>query len=247
MARICSIHQPSYWPYLGLFDKVARSDIFVFLDDVQYVKNEFKNRNRIFINSPGSEESERVDWLTLPVRHVGLAQTIAESEVIAPARALRKHWHTISQAYATVAGFQQLKESLEALFKSQARERLPLSDISVATTTFGFDILGIKTRIAGQSSAIADKSSDPTQRLIDICKSVGADTYLAGTGGRKYMQVEEFERQGIRLTWQDWKPFPYPQRHSPQKFIPHLSSLDFFLNLGTAAASHFSASLTPRV
>jgi hypothetical protein len=89
---------------------------------------------------------------------------------------------------------------------------------------------------------MGDKSSDPTQRLIDICKRVEADTYLAGAGGRDYMRIEEFERQGIQLIWQDWKPFSYPQKHSPEEFVPHLSSLDFFLNRGSESATFLSSS-----
>jgi hypothetical protein len=242
MARICSIHQPSYWPYLGLFDKVARSDVFVFLDDVQYVKNDFKNRNRVFINSPASSDPRRVDWLTLPVRHVALSQTIAESTVPNARAIMRKHWNTVCQAYSMAGGFQQVKVKLEMLFNAHAREPLALADINIETTHFGFDVLGIKTEIAPRSSSMGDKSSDPTQRLIDICKRVEADTYLAGAGGRDYMRIEEFERQGIQLIWQDWKPFSYPQKHSPEEFVPHLSSLDFFLNRGSESATFLSSS-----
>lgn len=240
MARICSIHQPSYWPYLGLFDKVARSDVFVFLDDVQYVKNDFKNRNRIFINSPASADASRTDWLTLPVRHGSLAQTIQETQVINGVTALRKHANTLRQAYGTAPGYQELSESLQSLFQAHARDPLALADINIATVHFAFGVLGIGTEIAGRSSAIEGKSTDPTQRLIDICRHVGADTYLAGAGGKEYMHVEEFERQGIRLLWQEWKPFPYKQKHSEEEFVPYLSCLDLLLNLGGQSREFFA-------
>jgi hypothetical protein len=240
MARICSIHQPSYWPYLGLFDKVARSDVFVFLDDVQYVKNDFKNRNRIFINSPASAEASRTDWLTLPVRHDSMTQTIQETQVVKPVATLRRHANTLRQAYGTMSGFQELSEVLLGLLGAHAREPLGLADLDIATTQFAFDVFGIKADIAGRSSAIENKSTDPTQRLIDICRHVGADTYLAGAGGREYMQVEEFERQGIRLLWQEWKPFPYEQKHSAKEFVPYLSCLDLLFNLGGESREFFA-------
>lgn len=241
MARVCSIHQPSYWPYLGLFDKIARSDVFVFLDDVQFVKNDFKNRNRIFTNSPGAPEADRVDWLTLPVKHVSLGQTIAETAVVQEVETMHKHYKKIEQAYGSAAGFKELRSKLESFFHDQARAPLMLADINVASTLFVLEVLGIKTEILGRSSAIAAKSAEPTQRLIDICKHAGADTYLAGAGGKEYMRVEEFERQGVHLIWQNWEPFAYEQKHSKDKFVPYLSSLDLILNLGVAAADHFAA------
>lgn len=247
MARICSIHQPSYWPYLGLFDKVARSDVFVFLDDVQYVKNDFKNRNRIFINSPASVNAGRIDWLTLPVRHESMTQTIQETQVINGATALRKHANTLQQAYGTLPGYQEFGARLVSLFQAQNRDALALADINIATARFAFDVLGIGTEIAGRSSAIKGKSTDPTQRLIDLCHHVGADTYLAGAGGREYMQVEEFERHGIRLVWQDWKPFPYKQKHSQEEFVPYLSCLDLLLNLGGQSREFFAHIRTANV
>lgn len=247
MARICSIHQPSYWPYLGLFDKVARSDVFVFLDDVQYVKNDFKNRNRIFINSAASADPCRVGWLTLPVRHVAMTQTIEQSDVIDGPRVMRKHWSTVHQAYATATGFPGLKDRLLALFHREMSDPLALAEINIAVIEFGLNLLNIDAQVAGRSSDIQGKSNDPTQRLIDICKHVGADTYLAGAGGHDYMSVEEFQRHGIRLLWQEWKPAPYPQQHSPSEFVPYLSCLDFFLNLGADSAKVFRASQTTHV
>ena len=241
MGRVCSIHQPSYWPYLGLFDKVARSDVFVFLDDVQYVKNDFKNRNRIFTNSPSALDSDRVDWLTLPVKHESLEQTICDTAVVREVDTMRKHYKTIEQAYGNTSGFKELASRLHALFQNHARAPLMLADINIASTSFAFEVLGIKTQVADRSSTIVEKSAEPTQRLIDICKRVGADTYLAGAGGKEYMRVEEFERQGIRLIWQNWEPFAYEQKHSRGKFVPYLSSLDLILNLGVAAADYFAA------
>jgi WbqC-like protein family len=243
MPRVCSIHQPSYWPYLGLFDKVARSDVFVFLDDVQYVKNEFKNRNKLFTQSVKSPDPTRVDWLTLPVRHESLAQTIRGTQVTNLGPTLRKHWATISQAYGAVKGFRELKPELEQLYGELAGLETSLADVNAATTRFVFDKLGITTEIFGMSSAITGKSDDPTQRLIDICRHVGADTYLAGAGAANYMNADEFARAGIALQWQDWHPFPYPQAHSLGKFTPYLCSLDLLLNCGAESAAVFRHSL----
>lgn len=245
MARICSIHQPSYWPYLGFFDKVARSDILVFLDDVQFVKNEYKNRNRLFTNSVKSSDSVRVDWLTLPVRHASMLQTIRDTNIVNLGPTLRKNFATLSQAYGSMPGFRAITLELEQMYSNLGRQRWSLADVNTATTEFAMRKLGIGTKVFGMSSAIREKSNDPTQRLIDICKHVGADTYLAGAGGTKYMQVKEFERQGITLLWQDWHPFSYPQAHAPTAFVPYLCCLDFIFNGGTDCAALFQRSLRP--
>jgi hypothetical protein len=242
MPRVCSIHQPSYWPYLGLFDKVARSDVFVFLDDVQYVKNEFKNRNKLFVNSVRSPEPARVDWLTLPVRHESMAQTIRATRVVNHAATARKHLATISQAYGQAPGFKTWRPEIERLYADIAAGPDSLADINAATTLFAFRHLGISTCVFGMSSAIPDKSEEPTQRLIDICRHVGADTYLAGAGAKNYMRVEELERNGIRVLWQEWHPFPYPQAHSPEKFAPYLCCLDFLINSDGNPAQSFRTS-----
>jgi hypothetical protein len=239
MGRICSIHQPSYWPYLGLFDKIARSDVFIFLDDVQFVKNEFKNRNRLFLHSARSSQRADPGWLTLPVRQEHLDQTIQSTTVMHVSQTMRKQVATIQQAYSAATAYVELSQEIETIYRSCDRDDLKLAEINIAVTEFALRIFDITTEIIGRSSAITQKSKAPTQRLIDLCKIVGADTYLAGAGGKTYMCAEEFERQGIKLEWQEWHPFPYAQVHSPDNFVPYLSCLDLILNQGTRARSFF--------
>lgn len=239
--RTCTIHQPAYWPHLGLFDKIARSDVVVFLDDVQFSHGGFQNRNRLFVNSARSSVSTQTGWLSLPIRREAGVQDIANARVLKPEIVMRKHYDRISQAYSAAAGFGSVRDPLRALYVARAQESVALAGLGVATIVFAMEVLGIKTEVYGMSSTILQKSMDPTQRLIDICRHVGADSYLAGAGGRNYMRVEEFERQGVGLLWQSWSPFSYGQVHSPESFVPHLSCLDFLLNHGSQSAHVFSA------
>lgn len=241
MPRICSIHQPSVWPFLGRFDKIARSDVFVSLDDVQYVKNEYKNRNRLFLNAVKSPQREVVGWLTLPVRAEKLEQTIRDSRVTQVPQTFRKHLVTLQQAYGRAPGFDEVWPKVEGVYRRFEREALSLADINEAMERVVIELLGIQTEWFGPASKITEKSSDPTQRLIDICKHVGADTYLAGAGGQSYMKAAEFERQGIKLIWQEWHPSPYPQVHSPEKFVPYLAALDLLFNCGASARNHYQS------
>ena len=241
MPRICSIHQPSVWPFLGRFDKIARSDVFVSLDDVQYVKNEFKNRNRLFLNSVKSPQRAEVNWLTLPVRVAAMAQTIRETRVTQVSQTFRKQLATLQQAYGRAPAFAEVWPAVEQVYRTFEREDLSLADINEAMERLAMERLEIKTEWFGMASKITEKSSEPTQRLIDICKHVGADTYLAGAGGQTYMQVEEFERQGIKVIWQEWHPAPYPQVHSPGQFVPYLSCLDLLFNCGADSKNHYES------
>jgi hypothetical protein len=241
MKIICSIHQPSFWPYLGLFDKIASSDVFVFLDDVQFIKNEFKNRNRLFLNSINSPNCMDVGWLTMPIRHDSMLQTIRETKVIDIRKSIRRQMSTLNQAYGRSRAFKDVWPAVERLYQQFEQDSLSLADVNEGMTRLVIDWLGIKTELVGSSSQILGKSNDPTQRLIDICKFAGADSYLAGAGGRSYMKVEEFGRQGIKIIWQDWHPPHYRQGHSPEQFVPYLSCLDLLFNCGVESKSHFKS------
>lgn len=229
------------WPFLGRFDKIVRSDVFVSLDDVQYVKNEFKNRNRLFLNSVKSPQRAEVNWLTLPVRVEKMEQTIRETRVAQVPQTFRKHLATLQQAYGRAPAFAEVWPAVEGVYRQFEREDLSLADINEAMERMIIGQLGIKTEWFGAASKITEKSSEPTQRLIDICKHVGADTYLAGAGGQTYMNVAEFERQGIKLIWQEWHPAPYSQVHSPENFVPYLSALDLLFNCGANGKSHYQS------
>ena len=229
------------WPFLGRFDKIARSDVFVSLDDVQYVKNEFKNRNRLFVNSVKSPQRTDVNWITLPVRAEKMEQTIRETRVAQVPQTFRKHLATLQQAYGRAPAFAEVWPAVEQVYRKFEREDLSLADINEAMERAVIELLEIKTEWFGATSQITTKSSEPTQRLIDICRHVGADTYLAGAGGQSYMNVEEFARQGITLIWQEWHPAPYPQVHSPGQFVPYLSCLDLLFNCGREAKNHYQS------
>lgn len=216
--KIVTIHQPQYFPWLGYFDKLSRADVFVSLGDVQFIKNEYKNRTRV-------KGAGGVQWLTVPV-HYHLGQTFAEVRPADEQPWRKKHIDTLRACYGKTPHFARYETEVSALL-SQPWDSL--DTLSRATVDFCCKALGIKVP-AFCSSDIADKSDDQTQRLVDICKHFGATHYLSGPSGREYLREDTFVAAGIAVIYHDYKHPTYQQRFGD--FAPYLSVLDLLCNCG---------------
>ena len=215
---IVSIHQPYYFPWLGYFEKVLKADVFVILDDVQYEKNNFYNRNRV-------KTSNGATWITIPVMYkskINLMDiTIDEKQ-----KWQKKHFDTIFFSYKKAPYFKEHEEFLENIFKNMKYEKL--IDINLYTLKYLFNALEIETPIKYASEL--NINSTATQRLIDITKAVGADTYLSGSSGKNYMDLDLFDKENIDVIYQDYKSPTYTQLGN--HFESNLSILDLLLNHG---------------
>lgn len=214
---IIAIHQPQFMPWLGYFDKMDQVDAFVLLDNVQYKKNEFQNRNRI-------KTPQGPQWLTVPVSYQFPA-LINEVTVRTGDPWRRKHVQTLVANYAKAPYWTDYAESLQTLY---ADELASLAAINRASVAWLQRELGIETPLVVASEM--DLSEEPTQRLLDICKALGASRYLAGVDGRKYMELNRFKEAGIEVVFQDFEHPNYAQLHG--EFTSHLSALDLLLNCG---------------
>ena len=212
-----AIHQPQYMPWLGYFDKMDRADVFVLLDNVQYKKNEWQNRNRI-------KTAQGVQWLTIPVTYA-FPSAILEVQVNQQVTWRRKQWQALTTNYAKAPCWKGLRDCLEEFF---TRDWQMLHQVNRASIDILRERLGIETPMWAASEM--QLSDEPTERLIDICRTVGAEVYLAGVDGRKYMEVERFDAAGIEVLFQEYEHPEYGQLHGP--FQSHLSALDLVLNSG---------------
>jgi hypothetical protein len=213
-----AIHQPQYMPWLGYLAKWAAADAFVFLDTVQYEKNGWQNRNRI-------KTADGARWLTVPV-HARLGTPIAEVGVDGSQPWRARHLRAIEDAYARAPHVERHREALRGLY---AAEWLRLAPLAVASAEWLARTMGIATP-ARPASALGVQASDPTGRLIALCRAAGADTYLAGRDAAKYMDREAFARAGITVQYQRYSHPEYAQLHG--KFAPFLSGLDLLLTHG---------------
>lgn len=217
---IIGIHQPNYLPWLGYFYKIARSDIFVFLDNAQYSKSSFINRNKI-------KTSQGAAWLTVDVLKKGrFKQLINEVEINNDTSWSSTHEKTISQNYSKARYFEKYKNFFEDVYHRRWQQ---LVDLNEALTTLICDISGISGVKFIRASEINVRGQS-TELLINICKAVGADTYLSGFGAKQYMDEKAFEQANISLRYYDFEHPTYHQLWG--EFIPNLSIIDLLFNEG---------------
>ncbi|HEY7862694.1 MAG TPA: WbqC family protein [Thermoanaerobaculia bacterium] len=217
---IVSVHQPHFLPWLGYLNKAVRSDVFVWLHDVQYRKNYFQNRTKI-----RGENGEAL-WLTLPV-HARLSSRIDEvtlADRAAPERLRR----TVEQCYRKAPGFH---ECWPPIRDALAEETDSLEELDRRAFDAVLRLIGSPVRVV-RVAELGVAATDPTDRLVAICRQLGASAYIAGRGGRNYLREESFAHAGIALVWQDFDPAALPYRQTGPGFVPGLSVLDCLLNLG---------------
>jgi hypothetical protein len=219
---IIANHQPQYVPYLGFFYKVARCELLVVMDDVQFIERGHQHRNLIKMQT-GTQ------WLTVPVqrRH---RQRIEEVVIDAAQNWRRKHWAALQANYGPAPYFRQLEPELRAILLEGTQTHLCKLDLDLLQWTMRHLAIDVPMKLSSELCVTGERS----ERHINICRSVGADTYLSGSGGRQYMDLEVFERAGITVRFVDFIPRPYPQRFPQHGFIPNLSVLDALFNCGPA-------------
>lgn len=221
-----AIVQSSYVPWKGYFDLIRCADEFVLLDAVQFTRRDWRNRNRI-------KTPQGLLWLTVPVRTRGrFTQRIDEVEISDPGWAQR-HWRTLLHAYGRAPGFGTVAAELEALYAACDQPRLSQVNEHLLRGVCG--LLGIGTPISRAARVPAE--TDPTQRLVTLCRQAGATEYLAGPSSWAYLREEAFMEAGIAVTTMRYGPYtPYAQLHGP--FEDRVSVLDVLFHTGRDALRH---------
>jgi len=215
---IVAIHQPQYLPWLGYFDKMSRADVFCYLNDVQYKKNEWQNRNRI-------KNARGWQWLTVPVSY-HFPEKINEVKINITTGWQKKHLQALVTNYSRAPFYKTYNTIFEETF---ARDWEFISELNIHLLEHLREALGMNTKTTVISSNL-ELREEPTDRLIDICKATGADTYLAGPDGTKYMDLQRFEQNGIEVMTQEFKHPVYPQLF--EDFESHMSIVDLLFNCG---------------
>lgn len=221
---IVGIHQPNYIPWIGFFHKMHRSDVFVLLDTAPYTKNGYQNR--CMIKGP-----QGAFWLTVPVLTKGRSgQLTKDVDINNSAKWRDKHWKSILQNYSKARCFQQHSDFFEGLYE---REWSRLVDINETIITHIVQELGIQTRLI--SASTLQVSGGGSELLLSICKSIGADTYLSGPSGKRYLNQQRFEEEAILLRYHDFHHPTYDQLGSA--FVQGLSVIDLIFNHGDDSLS----------
>lgn len=216
-----AIMQPTYLPWTGYFALMDQVDAFVFLDDVQFNHRSWQQRNRI--KSPSGPM-----WLTVPVLTKGQRhQLIYEVEINPDEPWQRKHITTISKNYSKAAWISEYQSWLEEAL------RCPWTSLCELTISLANDLtrcLGIHTPFVNASDLKTTGSK--VDKLINICRRLGADEYLSPTGSFEYIEADNrFPDAGIQLLYQHYEHPTYRQLHGG--FLSHLSIVDLLLNEGS--------------
>lgn len=224
---IAAIHQPVYLPWQPYFGKIAQSDVFVFLDDVQYPGGKgFFNRNTV-------KGPQGPVMLTAPVKGRGDKPTVSEIVVDDGQPWQAKHWKTIQVNYAKAPFFSAYAPALEEIYLGRRWQKL--CELNTALICKICELMELKTRFVF-SSQLAIAQDDGLQRLIALVQAVGADTYLTGggAGSMRYMDEDEYSRAGIKVLWHTYEQQPYRQLWGA--YVPDLSILDLLFNRGPQSA-----------
>jgi hypothetical protein len=223
------ILQPSYIPWRGYFHQIAKADLFVFCDDVQYDKRGWRNRNRI-------KTPQGPIWLTIPVLSKGVQTShipILQIQICWDKNWNQDHWRAIQQAYQKTPYFKDYAPLLEDFY--QSRPRL-LIDLTIPLSIALAEALGLNRTRFIRSSQIPDITGNKTDRLINILKVVGGTHYITGPMARDYIEEEKFKDAGIFLEYMDYDYPEYPQLYPP--YNPRISIIDLLFMTGRKAFSY---------
>jgi hypothetical protein len=219
-------HQPHFLPWLGYLDKVQQADVFVVVDHVQFERQNFQNRTEIA--TPGG-----VQWLSVPVRRGSRDDRLIDKRIDNKPDG-RTTWgqrtfRTLAHTYGKTPHFHRYGDVLEELL-TRRWERL--IDLNLALLDFLLDQLQIATPMV-RSSSLSGISGARSDMIVSLCRALGADTYLSGSGGsRQYLDLDRFQRRGLWVEWQSFEHPRYPQAQTRAPFRARMSAVDLLFNCG---------------
>ena len=225
MSIAVAIMQPYIFPYFGYMQLVEASDIFVFYDDVTFIKQGWVNRNRIIIN-------KAIYTFTIPLHEASSFKWIAHTQLKDIEHFKKKFIKQVSQSYASAPGYALGLEYIEAVLSGKPTS---ISDISQKSVTLFFDLLGIEKQFLKSSDLPIAKPGQfsAADRLIEITKHLGGDIYLNPIGGVELYSKAYFASKGIQLNFVSPELKPYRQGKGVE-FIPSLSIIDVIMHLEPA-------------
>jgi hypothetical protein len=216
---IVTIHQPNFAPWLGYFDKIRKSDVFILLDTVPFTKGGFQNRVQI-------KGQHSAQWLTVPIVKAGRTGQSTNSVQInhsAPWRT--NHLRTLQALYAKTRYFQKVSDELINIYSNDT-DRLVEFNVPIIKWMLTKFQIDRKVIFASELNCLGSGTS----LLLSLVQAVGGDTYLSGPSGRNYLELAKFESAGVAVDFHEFTSIEYQQLRPP--FVPGLSALDYLFNVG---------------
>jgi hypothetical protein len=220
-AKKVAILQSNYIPWKGYFDLIASVDEFIIYDDVQFTKNDWRNRNQI-------KTPRGLEWLSIPVGQ-DISRRICD--VTLPAGGWREsHISKLRQNYKGASHYTEIEALLLPIYADTSHATLSALNRDILEAICGY--LGVTTTI----SNVWDypSGSGQTQRLVDVCVAAGASHYISGPAAKSYLDEAAFTARGIAVQWFDYAGYPeYPQFWG--EFVHGVSILDLLFHCGKDA------------
>ncbi len=212
--------QSNYLPWKGYFDLIGSADVFVYYDEVQYTKNDWRNRNRIYTKNG-------LQWLTIPVSRDSVKLKISEVR-LPEVRWQEDHFKILHHGYRAARFFHQLEPLLHDFYR--ARTWTLLSELNRYCTGVIARLLGLTARFLDSKNF--NLTGDRVERLVSLLRQIGATEYLSGPSARAYLNGSEplFDQAGIRLLFKSYEGYPeYQQLRAP--FEHAVSIVDVLANV----------------
>jgi hypothetical protein len=217
-----TIHQVEHLVWLGLLDKIYKSDVFVLADTFDFKKNYFENRNKI-------RTKEGWQWLTVPVEKEN-HKPINEVSIIYNETWQKKYLGALKQNYSNSPCFNRYYPEIEMCIMEKYGQTIYISDLNEILLKLFLKWFNIKTPVILSSTLRLNESLRSSERLLEICQKVNADTYLSGSSGKDYLNLNLFGKNNIKVVFHEFIHPIYSQQFEP--FIPGMSSLDYLFNCG---------------
>lgn len=218
--KTVSIHQPEHLPWLGFIHKVMCVDEFIILDNVQYEKKYFQNRNKI-------RTSAGYGWIIVPVKKFTNNQKINEIEISYDHKWQSQAINLIKYNYCKSKYFECYFQDIKDIYLQDFRL---LRDLNVEILKYILNALELKTKLYLSSELFEDIGHGGTEVNLKLCKKLNADEYFSGQSGKSYLDLSKFEKENIKVKFQDFHHPVYLQVYDP--FIPNMSSIDLLFNYG---------------
>lgn len=244
--KVIGILQPGYLPWLGSFEQMARADRWVVLDDVQYTKGDWRNRNRI-------KSHAGPVWLTVPVRRHSTQTLIRDISISNDRDWAKKHLRIIEAHYRRAPHYQPFFGELADVLAARHEKLADLCRVVTATLCRHLDIdtpMLSSSEIPRRPVVAADGMNESdlrrwrkNHRLIEICQHVGATTFYDGAKAAAFLDLDRFREAGIEVALQNYRHPVYRQERGA--FLPYLSAIDLIMNVGPEAGTILRSSPLP--
>ena len=218
---ILASHQPDFMPWMGYFYKIFLRDAFVFSDNVQYSKSARHNYNDILTGNG-------VQRITLPIHYE--VKNLNEIKIAATEKDIKRLLKTIQQAYAKAEHYDEVFPDIEMLLNNAIGKTL--SEFNWICIIFFCNKFGLEKDRKFFFSSRLPLTKRRDARIIEMCKMLGADTYISGTGAKDYHIEQDYKDNGIKLVYSNYEPLHYPQVKGREAI--NLSVIDYVMNCGYA-------------